>query len=381
MHDFQDLLILLATIWTAGALFKQLSLPQVFGEMLAGLIIGPAMLNLVDADSEMIRTLSELGIFFLMLHTGLKSDHKELLKIGGKAFAIAAGGMALSFGGGFAAAKMFGFPDAASLFIGTGLSVSAIPLAVRLFKEYGLEDSPAAKYTTAAMLINEILALILFAVILGSVQGGFDVILVAALTAKAVIFLVAVICAGIALSPLLHRVIYKGNKGFTFTLIISLLIGIIAESIGLHVVIGAFFAGLFIRQEVIDDETFLKIEDRIYGLSYSFFGPIFFASLAFHFDFAAVMRMPLFITVACVAAVAGKAIGSGGAAYLCGLSGKQSLIIASAMNNRGAVELVMASTALATGVIDGAAFSVLVIVALITTMLSTMTLRPLAKSS
>jgi len=193
------------------------------------------------------------------------------------------------------------------------------------------------------------------------------------------IFFVVVIFLGLKTSKFLNRIIYFGNKGFTVTLIIALLMGLIAEAIGLHMIIGAFMAGLFIQEEVIDKKVFNKIEDRVYGLSYGFFGPVFFASLAFYLDLTAFTKAPLFLIAIIAVAILCKIIGSGIATKILKLKDIESLIIGLAMNNRGATELIIATIGFQMGIIDKNIFSILVLMAFATTVFSILTISSLAK--
>lgn len=380
MPDFMDLLILMVVVWTSGKIFRSLKLPVVLGQLLGGILVGPALLNLVDPNSETIKVLAELGIFFLMLHAGLETDHREILKASKRSFLIATGGTILSFAGGYYMARIFGQPQTASLFIGMGLSVSAIAMSARVFKDCKIMNTRAANVTLGAAIFENILALILFSVIINlAEQGVVEFIPLLILLLKICAFFAIVIFAGLRLSKIMNRILYFGNKGFTLTLIIALLMGLIAEAIGLHMIIGAFLAGLFIHEEVLDKRVFNKIEDRIYGMSYGFFGPIFFVSLAFHLDFSAFTIMPWFLLTLVAVAIFGKMIGSGIVAKFEKLTNLESLIIGVSMNNRGAVELVIATVGLQMGIIDGLVFSALVAMAFITTIFSILATPPLAK--
>jgi len=367
-------------IWTAGRIFQYIKLPVVFGELLGGLLVGPMVLGLVNPDSEAIKVIAELGIFFLMLHTGLETDPDELLKSSKKALFIALGGALLPFLGGYYVAILFGQTTISALFIGIGLSLSAIALATRLFKDFGILNTKVAHLTLGAAVINDILGLILFSIVLNlSEKGVVEFIPLIIMLGKIILFFGITIYGGSKLAPLMNRIIYFGNKGFTLTLIIALLMGLIAEAIGLHVIIGAFLAGLFIREEVIDKRVFNKIEDRVYGLSYGFFGPIFFASLAFHIDLTSFTTAPFFLMAILGVAIGGKIIGSGTIAYLLKIKPLESLAIGLSMNNRGAVELIIASIGLSKGIIDKNIFSILVIMAFSTTVFSMLTMMPIAK--
>lgn len=376
MHQ---LLILMVVLWTAGRLFQYVGLPLVFGELLAGIVVGPGLLNLVNTDEEIIAVTAELGIFFLMLHTGLKTDHRELASASFVSLLVAAGGMLCSFAAGVFVALLFNLEPMAAVFCGLCLSISALALMARVFNDYHLESSRLAHVSIGAAVINDIAGLIAFSMILGiAEQGSMSWGALLILLGKVTAFFVIVLGVGIGARPYLSRFFVRGGKAFTLTLVIALLFGTIAELLGLHAVIGAFLTGVFMQEELIDNATFAKIEDRFYGLAYSFFGPIFFASLAFHLDFASIAEAPLLLAAFCVAGIAGKVLGSGLPALI-GLSRTEALLTGLAMNTRGAVELVIASVGLQAGIIDRGVFSLLISAAFLTTMFSILTMSPLAK--
>ena len=380
MVDFSDLLILMVVIWTTGKIFRFFKLPVIFGELIGGIIVGPLALNLVHVDSELIKVVAEFGIFFLMLHAGLQSKPEELLQAGKKSILIAIGGALLPFLGGYFTSIWFGYPPETAFFVGMGISISAIAIGARLFKDHGILNSKVAHLSLGAAIIDDIIALILFSLALNLAEtGSFEYITLMTLLLKVCAFFVVVIWGGSLISPYANRVIHIKNKGFTLTLIIALLMGLVAEAIGLHMIIGAFLAGLFIREEVLDEKVFAKIEDRIYGMSYSFFGPIFFASLAFHLDFSAFHSAPLFMIAVVGVAILGKILGSWMVTVCLKMKTIESLAIGLALNNRGAVELIVASIGLQMGIIDQDIFSILIIMAFTTTVISIIAFQPVAK--
>ena len=378
MENFQTILILMVVVWIFGKIFRDLGLPVIFGELVGGIVVGPLVLNLVHPDSEVVKILAELGIFFLMLHAGLETDPHKLFKSSKKSILIALGGVLFPFLGGYITAQYFGQSVESSLFIGMGLSITAIAISVRLFKEYEIQKTQIAHITLGADIIDDILALILFSLVLNIAQTGFvswgDIIV---LLGKTIAFFSIVLFIGHKTSQHLPK--FLKNKGFTLTLIVALTLGWIAEWIGLHSIIGAFLAGLFIREEIIDTKIFAKIEDRIYGLSYSFLGPIFFASLAFHLDFQALVHAPWFLLAILLVATAGKIIGAGGMALLQKMKWPDALVIGISMNSRGAVELIIASIGFSEGIIDRNVFSILVLMAFVTTLISIFAMKPLVK--
>lgn len=375
-----DLLIIMVVIWTAGKIFRYLKWPVVFGELIGGIIIGPAFLGIISPDSEIIKVLAELGIFFLMLHTGLETDYKKLFKASKGSLIIAIGGMAMPMTAGYFISRLFDQPVITSLFIGMSLSMSAIVLAARLFKDCNIKNSQIINLTIGAAVITDILGLVLFSVVLNIAnQGQVELVPLLILLAKVIGFFAITIITGIKTSKFLNKIIYFGNKGFTLTLIMALFMGLIAEAIGLHIIIGAFLAGLFIREEVLDEVVYKRIEERVYGLSYGFFAPIFFASLAFHLEFQSFITSPLFLLAIVAVAAVGKVAGSGIASRILKNNFNDSMIIGLAMNNRGTVDLVIVTLGLQAGLINKEVFSILIGMAFITTAFSIIVMPFLAK--
>ncbi len=374
-----EIFLLLASVWAIGRVFRKFNWPPLFGEILAGIIVGPVVLGVVE-ESEAIKVMAELGIFFLMLHAGLETSPKDLFQASKRAFLVGVGGVVLPFVFGLGVSHLFGYSLGESLFIAMGLSITAIAVSAKLFKDYAIMSSRVAHITMGAAIIDDILGLILFSVVLSIADSGsVDVVALSILIAKIMAFFGIVLFLGRKFFKQLHKMLYTGNKAFTFTIVIALAFGLLSEVIGLHIIIGAFLAGLFIREEIVEISLFNKIEDRVYGLAYSLFGPIFFASLAFHLDFSAFETAALFTVVVILIATAGKIIGCGLAARVTKLGPKESLGIGLAMNSRGAVELIIASIGLEYGVIGAEVFSILVVMAFATTIISIVGLKPLVK--
>lgn len=377
----------MVVVYSIGRVFKTLHLPVLFGELVGGIIVGPVLLGLVHPGDEVIKVIAELGMFFLMLHSGLETDPRDLMKSLKSSMLVAIGGAVVTFILVYFTTRWFGYDVIASVFVAMGSSISAIALCVRLFKDYDIQKTPAFNIAMGAAMVGDILALIMFSVILGVVEmreAGVveisELVKVASiLIFKVVLFFAVIMVAGFKLAKHLNKLIYSGYRGFTVTLIIALVIGLLAEAIGLHIIIGAFLAGLFIREEIIEKEAFHKIEDRIYGLAYFFFGPVFFTSLAFSLDFTVFKTDPWYLLAIVVVSVIGKLVGAGVVSRMLKLSVWDSVAVGVAMNSRGAVELIIASIGLSLGIINSTIFSTLVIMALVTTVLSIFMMKPVAK--
>lgn len=378
--DFQSLLTLMVVVWVAGKVFRAMNLPVIFGELLGGIIVGPLILNIVDVTSPTIEVLAELGIFFLMMHTGLDTDPKTLFRATKRSLLTSIVSLVLPFVSVFFITRYFGYDVEQALFFALALSITAVAIIARILKEYKIYHTKTGQTVMGAAIVNDILGLMLFSVILNFVEtGSLSFQALTWMSFKLLCFFGLIIFGGMKLSS--HIAPILKDRGFTFALIVALALGLIAEYIGLHMIIGAFLAGLLIREEIVDEKVFHKIEDRIYGLSYSFLGPIFFASLAFNLDFSVFFEKPIFIVICFFVAVLAKLAGSSIPVFfqIRKVSFVEAILIGLSMNSRGAVDLVIASIGFNMGILDGEIFAILVFLILVTTLFSIFAIRPLIR--
>lgn len=382
--EIKTLLLILVVVWGTGMLFRKLKLPVLLGELLAGVVFGPALIGLFQ-DSESIRMMAEWGVFFLMLHAGLETNPKDLINSSKASLAIALGGITLPTVLGFLVGHAFGYSVLTSLFIGVSLSITAVPVTAKVFKDFNFNKSKIAHVVMGAAIADDILAFLILSILLAMVEGGGSItaLEVAVLVFKVVLFFGGAIIAGTKLIPVFKSVFQEqGYKAFTFTLIIALAFGVFAEWIGLHYILGVYLGGLFVKEEVIHPDVYKKIEDRLFALSYSFLGPIFFVSLGFSVDFGIFKDPTLFplLLVIIGAAMVGKLVGTGIPALLSGYNKTEAAIIGISMNARGSVELIVAMIGLELGLIDKNVFSVLVFMAFATTFMSPLILKRLLRA-
>jgi Kef-type K+ transport system membrane component KefB len=387
-HLIINLLIILAVAWPMGALFVRMGLPVMLGQLVTGLLLGPAVFNIVN-PSEAITFLADLGIFFAMFYAGMEMDPKELLEHIWPSLAVAIGGFVLPFAMGFGAARIFGGTVFQSLFIGIGLSITAIAVQAVILQEMQIHKTRIGHIVMGAAIVDDILSLIGLSVLLGLVKTGtVDTGSVLIIIFKVSAFFAFTILAGHFVIPVFTRKLDDYNaKGFTFAMIAAPVMATAAELAGLHTVIGAFLAGQFVRKEIMHERIYNAISDRFYGLSHGFLMPVFFASLAFHIHFQWSLSFFLFATVITLTAIFGKLVGCGLGALSFRYSLRESAIIGLGMNGRGAVELVIVAVVialsndlLAQGTISApllteVQFSALVLMAFITTLLAPLLLR------
>lgn len=374
-----NLLMVMVLIWTTGVLFRKIKQPPVLGELLAGVIFGPPILGIIKPD-ETLHVLSQLGVFFLMFYAGLETNPLELKRMTRLSLFVAIGGFILPFLSGFAVCLLLGLSQIHALFIGMALSISAIAVSARVLTDMDLIRYRVTPIIIGASIIDDILSLALFAIIINFASGE------SLLSATNLIILFLKVLAFFGISHFIGMLLYpkfskyfssREAKGFTFALIMALFFGVLAEIAGLHVILGAYMAGLFVREGIVSKELFQKINDRFVSITYGFLGPIFFVSISFHLTFTVLKTHLFLLVILLLVAVVGKLLGAGGGALLGRMSRGEAMVIGTTMNGRGAVELIIASIGLELSIINDSLFSILVFIAFITTLIPPVFLGPI----
>lgn len=372
-----NLLMLMVIVWTTGVICRIIHQPPVMGELLAGIVFGPAFLGLI-APNEMLQILSELGVFFLMFYAGLETNPIDLKRFRLQSTLVGIFGFIIPFAIAYVTCKLFGLPLSVSLFISLGLSITAIAVSARVLHDLELTDHRVTPIIIGASIIDDVMALSFFTAIIdiGTNSGHIHWLNFALVMLKVLIFFCISIGIGLWLYPKIGNFFAsRSSKGFTFALIMALLFGMLAEIAGLHIIIGAYMAGLFVREGVVSPELLTKISDRFVSITYGFLGPIFFVSLSFHVTFA-IFETHLLLTLGLLlAAIVGKLVGAGSGALAGGMNSREATVVGLAMNGRGAVELVVASIGLQMGLINDEIFSILVFIAFVTTSLPPVSIK------
>lgn len=383
-----SLLLILSVAWILGILFSRFGLPVMLGELLAGVILGPPLLGIVTS-SPAIEMLAELGIFFVMFHTGMEMDPRELLGHIWPSLGVAVGGFMLPFLAGYLITHAFGGSAYQALFVGMGVSITAIAVQAVILHAMRINRSELGHIIIGAAIVDDILALIALSTLLGLARTGeVQVAELSFILLKVMVFFGLTILIGYFIVPkFTSRLTDRGGKAFTFAITVALLMAYFAELAGLHLIIGAFLAGQFVRKDIMDPDVYESINNRFMGISYGFLVPVFFASLSFHLHLFWSWAFAAFSLALILAAVLGKLLGCGIGATIFGYNLWESTIIGFGMNGRGAVELVVASVVLRlseelmkTNVIQVPLltqnqFSGLVLMAFVTTLLAPVSLK------
>ncbi len=377
MHEIAlDLLILLAGIWLVAVTLRPLGLPTVMGELIVGVVVGPAVLGLIE-PGEAVKLLAEIGIFFLMFHAGLETQPLEFYEALKRSMGVAVVGAIVPFSVSFLVASAFGLSLVAATFVGLTMTATAVVITLKCLKDLGLDNTRVARVVIASCVIDDLLTLIFFGLIIGVLTGGsFEPIAIAITLGKVVAFF------GVAL--LLGRFVYpklslpfrsEGGKGFTFILMIAFAAGLFAEAIGLHMILGAYLAGLFFEEKVAHPNLVRVVADRAYGIAYSFLGPIFFISLGFSVTFDISTSDVGFLAILTLAVIVGQIVSAGSMALRMGLPPREALTVGVGMCGRAELAFILAALALSEGAFDQSVFSVLIFTAFLLNLFTPLALK------
>lgn len=401
-----------------GNFIERYGQPAVIGELLAGIFLsalgyyGWDFISQVTSN-EPIAFLASFGALLLLFSIGLESNIAEMKKVGMNALLVALIGVVVPFVlGAYVLAPIF-YSDAstnAKLFLGAALVATSVGITASVFRGLKMIRSRAAQTVLGAAVIDDVLGLIVLAVVSALATGGtVSALSVTLIAAKSFGFLAAALVIGSLLAPQLSRMYSKLYSGIAmklaFALGFALIFGYLAELVGLEPIIGAFAAGLLLEEvhfnsfadpEIVHDlklldfkapkdrEAVLRliskhkethVEDLISTVSLIFV-PVFFVYTGMQIDFGSLLQPKLYLVALIIAivAIAGKMLAGVAAKG----SGKEKLLVGVSMVPRGEVGLIFAATGKSLGVLNDELFSVIVIVVIITTFVAPPLIKMLA---
>jgi Kef-type K+ transport system membrane component KefB/Trk K+ transport system NAD-binding subunit len=369
-----NLLLVLLAAWIAGTLVTRVGYPSIFGELVVGIILGPPLLGLLES-SEALSVLAELGVLLMMLYIGMEIDVKELYKASWGGFLAAIGGFITPFALAYVVVTLlFNGTTMAGLFVGIAAGVTSLATKSRILSDLKLLDTRIAHVMMAGALIADTLSLIVFAAIISLADvGTLEVGRLLVVGAEVTAFFVVSVFMGLKVFPIAWRWVSRwgfANRTFyaTFILLITLLFAELAELAGLHAILGAFLAGLFIREGIsVERRLAGELTELVRDVSIGFLAPVFFVMAGFQVSLDVFTNsLPLLLTIIGVATV-GKIVGTASFYLFSGNGWREGITIGAGMNGRGAVEIIIAEIALRAGIISQEIFSVLVFMAIFTT--------------
>jgi Kef-type K+ transport system membrane component KefB len=370
-HSFTTLLVTLAAILVAARLLghaaRRIGQPAVLGELLAGVLLGPSVLGLVDPTEPVLVALAALGVLILLFEIGLDTALSSLLKVGAAAGVVGTVGVVLPFAGGYLIAVQLGLPSLTAVVCGAALTATSIGISARVLSDLGRLDSLEGRITLGAAVLDDIIGLIVLSVVSGLAAGQtLSALGVARTTGVAVGFLVAALVAGRVLAP--HAVRWGGRvqvPGALGSLAVAgaFMLAALADVAGSAMIVGAFAAGTVLQATKAGKD----IQKAVTGLGH-FFVPLFFAQVGALADLRTLTDSRILAVGGLLTAVAilGK-LASGFAPFWIKAD---HLLIGVAMIPRGEVGLIFAQMGLAAGVLTGGQFGALVLMVVVTTFVT-----------
>lgn len=402
LHMLIQLVVILAAARIGGWIMGKLGQPQVVGEIVAGLVLGPSLLGhfaphvvayVFPEDTAIVfRALSELGLLLLMFLIGLEFDFSHLRHVGKTASGVAAAGILLPFFLG-AALAWWMHPIVAAdvsrngfvLIVAVALSITAIPILGRIMMDFNIHRTRIGTLTITAAAVDDALGWILLAGVSAAIHGSFELMPIVRMVAMTILFVVA---CGFVVRPLATRVMDRwiggtGDlppAGLAAVLITVLLAGITTNAIGIFSIFGPFVLGaaLSSHHKLRD-----AISQRLRDFVNVFFLPIFFTYTGLRTDIGELESGQHWMICGLLLAVAmiGKMAGSGLAARAGGFSWRESGCVAVMMNTRALMGLIAINVGRELGVMPDSVFCMLVIMAIVTTLVTSPVLRRLLSES
>jgi Kef-type K+ transport system membrane component KefB/nucleotide-binding universal stress UspA family protein len=387
-----QLILLLLVGRVLGEGMSRIGQPALFGQLLAGVLLGPSVFGLlaphwravIFPDDKTLKTMidavSQIGILLLLLLTGMETNLALVRRRTRAVISSSLSGIAVPFACGVALA--FALPKdvipshdnplVTALFLGTALAISSVKIVAMTLMDIGVIRRDIGQMILSTAILDDTIAWIIIAVISGiATHGGVDLKSIGASIAGTALFLAFCLTIG---QRLVARLIVWVNDNMTIDvpvitaiLVVMLTLALTTDLIGVHTALGAFVAGIMIGQSPILTE---HIENELRGFIFAFFAPVFFAVAGLGMDLRTLMDPTLLLFTVAVIAVAsvGKFTGALIGGRLGGLTTLESLALATGLNARGSTEVIIASIGLAMGALSKELYTMIVAMAVVTTM-------------
>ena len=392
-----QLVVIIVAARAGGWLLGRLGQPQVVGEIAAGLLLGPSLLGRLAPEisqslfpseaAPVFHVLGQLGLIFLMFLIGLEFEFSHLRQLGRAALLVSIAGIAAPFALGLGVAWILHPVVAADirplgffLFLAVALSITAIPILGRIMIEFNIQRTRLAALTISAAAVDDALGWVLLATVTALVAGGFELLAMTRMLALGVAMTLIVLWV---VRPIairwLRRVLAAGGGELRAGALAVVLAAVLCAAalsswIGIFSIFGPFLLGAALWDQ---DDFRAAFSRRFQDFVYSFFLPIFFTYTGLRTDVGLLdsPRLWLLCALVLLAAVAGKMAGCGLAARVSGLGWRESGCVAVMMNTRALMGLIAINVGYELGVIPDAVFSMLVIMAVVTTFMTSPLLR------
>ncbi len=355
-----------------GELFERVKQPAVVGEILAGILLGPFVFNIVE-PSHFYNVLAEIGVIILLFTVGLQTGVDELLLVGKTSLIVAILGVVFPFVFGFLYAQIIAHKTVEAMFVGAAMVATSVGITARVLADLRILDAKVSKVILGAAVFDDIIGLIVLAIVTGLGKGAISYLKIGLVIFEAVAFVLFLIFIGKRVVPYVAPglgALKTRNAPFSLAILLCLGLSLVASYIDLAAIVGAFMAGMVLSGLNIEFRLSLKAESL-----YDFLVPFFFVVMGMHVDLsvftqAHIIGAALLLTLF---AIAGKFLGCGLGALNLGMS--QASIVGIGMVPRGEVGMIIASIGLSMGAIGSDLYSVVIFMVVATTLLTPPVLR------
>lgn len=392
MPLIEALLLLLLLSRTIGEVFEHYGQPAMLGEITAGVLLGPSLLGVVHYTDE-IRALADLGVLLLVFLAGMEMNlHKVTKSFRGRSAFVGIAGFVFPMLFGIGLGYLFHMGSTRAIFIGLCIAITALPVSVRILMDLGKIQTEIGQRIISAAVFNDVISLLILGVILQIKGKGGGVGVAFASMGLALVKAVAFMVGFVIIARVVKRfspqrflwsrhpldrllVKLKGKESiFAVVLLFVIAFASFSQALGLQFVVGAFFGSMLLTYEVLGKEKFHEVQKTASDITMGFLGPIFFAAIGLQFNAASLRNWGLVVAIL-AAAFAGKIFGGYVGGRLARLTKEESWALGIGLNGRGIMELVIASIALANGFIGERLFTILVLMAVVTTFVTPFLLK------
>lgn len=369
-----DLFLMFAGGKVLAEIFERFRQPAVVGELLAGVMLGPSLLALVS-PSELTRGLAEIGAIFLLFTVGLETKPRDLLQVGWIAALVATIGVVVPFVLGFFYMRAIDYSTVEAVFVGAALVATSVGITARVLADAGVLSTRVARVILGAAVADDILGMIVLAVVSSLSTGQINYLQLAIVTVEAIGFSIFILFFGSRVVGRFETRVAKlraRNSAFILSIVLCLGLSLASIYIGMAAIIGAFLAGLALA----DHSEQWRLRENAHPVM-EFLAPFFFVLLGIQVDLRSVYQpgLLLMLGIVSVLAIVGKLVGCGLGALSLGF--KDALRIGIGMVPRGEVGLIVAAVGLKLHTISAEVYTVVVVMTIVTTLFAPPVLRAL----
>jgi len=372
-----SLFLIYASAKLLGEIFERFKQSAVIGEILAGVILGPQVFNLIGS-SEIFPVLAQIGAIILLFTIGLQTKVEEMMSVGRTSLIVAFLGVIFPFIFGYLYILIIDHTTVEAMFIGAAMVATSVGITARVFADLGILDTKIARVILGAAVIDDVIGLVVLAIVTGLGKGTLSLVKIGLITLEAIGFIAFLIIVG---RRIVHRVVPRvasfptRDAVFSLAILFCLFLSAVASYIDLAAIVGAFLAGMVLAELNIEFNLSVKTESL-----YNFLVPFFFVILGSWVDLSIFARPALLWAALIITlfAILGKLIGCGLGAL--SLGRREALAVGFGMVPRGEVGMIIASIGLSMKAITSDLYTVIIFMVMATTLITPPILRGLTKN-